>query len=633
MLVHKARIALVAIAGTLCLLLNTAVAAQTSLKAGAQTGATRNATIVLNRGWLFRQVAPATDPEGGWMPATVPGDVHLDLLANKKIPDPYYRDNESKLQDIQNQSWEYRLAFDVAPTLLSRSNLDLVFDGLDGPSQVYLNGSLVLTGTNSFRVWRIPAKSFLQAGKNDLRVVFESPVKAAAALAAADPWQAKTKTAPKTYLRKPAYEYGWDWGPTFVTSGIWRAARIEAWDKVRIADFAIRQHDITNEVAHVDAEFQIEAARAGLANVAVRYTDGTKPAAVSKAFDLHAGLNTVTLPIEIRQPKLWWPAGYGDQPLYEFTASVNTGTTNAASSDERKLKTGLRSIVLDRHPDKWGRSFQFVVNGVPVFAKGADVIPFDSFPNRVTTADYRRILESARDANMNMIRHWGGGYYETDEFYQICDELGIMVWQDFMFGNDWQPGTYSFKLNIEAEAEDQVRRLRNHPSIVLWCGNNETEGAILWNDRWKLACRCALPDVAGLPHGIQRHPSPRGGPSSARNSVLAQFTKLGLRGAEHSLSERRRPHLGRVARPRSVLNLRNPSRALRHRIRIPIISGDANYRSLHRARRPREHPHAGDARAPEEQRRQFNHPRLPAQGLPGAERLRQLPLRQPGSAG
>ena len=290
MLVHKVRIAFVAIAGTLCLLMNTtAAAAETSPKAGAKADA-RNATIVLNRGWLFRQVAPATDPEAGWMPATVPGDVHLDLLANKKIPDPYYRDNESKLQDIQNQSWEYRLAFAVTPTLLSRSNLDLVFDGLDGPSQVYLNGSLVLTGTNSFRVWRIPARVYLRAGKNELRVVFESPVKAATALAAADPWQAKTKTAPKTYLRKPAYEYGWDWGPTFVTSGIWRAVRIEAWDQVRIADFAIRQHDVSREVAHVDAEFQIEASRSGLANVAVRYIDGTKPATVEQGLRPSRGI-------------------------------------------------------------------------------------------------------------------------------------------------------------------------------------------------------------------------------------------------------------------------------------------------------------------------------------------------------
>jgi beta-mannosidase len=151
-----------------------------------------------------------------------------------------------------------------------------------------------------------------------------------------------------------------------------------------------------------------------------------------------------------------------------------------AVAESRTLKTGLRSIVLRREPDQWGRSFELVVNDVPVFAKGANVIPFDSFPNRVTRARYRRMLQSAKEANMNMIRHWGGGYYETDEFYQICDELGIMVWQDFMFGNDWQPGTYAFKLNIEAEAEDQLRRMRNHPSIVLWCGNNETESAIGW---------------------------------------------------------------------------------------------------------------------------------------------------------
>ena len=139
------------------------------------------------------------------------------------------------------------------------------------------------------------------------------------------------------------------------------------------------------------------------------------------------------------------------------------------------------------------------------------MIPFDSFPNRVTTADYRRILESARDANMNMIRHWGGGYYETDEFYSICDELGIMVWQDFMFGNDWQPGTYAFKLNIEAEAEDQVRRLRNHPSIVVWCGNNETEAAFSWGGSARAARRRAVPDVAGLSDRVQRHPATRGG--------------------------------------------------------------------------------------------------------------------------
>jgi beta-mannosidase len=219
--------------------------------------------------------------------------------------------------------------------------------------------------------------------------------------------------------------------------------------------------------------------------VKVSYLDAAKPVTLSRSVTVHAGSNLIDLPVEIRQPKLWYPAGYGDQPLYEFTAVVSSGVATPAS-ESRKVKVGLRSIVLHRELDKWGRSFELVVNGIPVFAKGADVIPFDSFPNRVTTADYRRILESAKEANMNTIRHWGGGYYETDEFYQICDELGIMVWQDFMFGNDWQPGTYAFKLDIEAEAEDQVRRLRNHPSIVIWCGNNETEAAFTWGVRTTL---------------------------------------------------------------------------------------------------------------------------------------------------
>jgi beta-mannosidase len=452
--------------------------------ATAQSNRAQNAALNLDHGWQFRQVtAGAQGAESGWLPATVPGDVHLDLLANKKIPDPFSRDNESRLQEIENESFEYRVTFDVAPTLLARSNVDMVFNGLDGPSQVYLNGDQVLNGINSFRTWRVPAKTHLHAGKNQLRVVFLSPVKTAADIAAGDPWQPKTKTDPKTYLRKPAYEYGWDWGPRFVTSGIWRPIRIEAWDRVRIADFAIRQRDVSREVAHLDAQVEVEASSAGPARVTLQYSNAGKPEILASSVDLHSGDNVIDIPVEIRQPKLWYPAGYGDQPLYDFTAKLSAG---AALADQRTTKTGLRSIVLRRQLDKWGRSFEFDVNGIPVFGKGADVIPFDSFPNRVTTADYRRILQSARDANMNMIRHWGGGYYETDEFYQICDELGIMVWQDFMFGNDWQPGTYAFKQNIEAEADDQVRRLRNHPSIIIWSGNNETEEALNWSPRDKL---------------------------------------------------------------------------------------------------------------------------------------------------
>jgi beta-mannosidase len=450
----------------------------------AQQGAA-NAVLPLDQGWQFREMKLKQEPETGWLAAKVPGDVHLDLLENKIISDPFFRDNEAKLQWIEKTSWEYRLAFDVPAATLDRANVEMVFEGLDGPAAVWLNGSEVLYATNSFRQWRVPVKQFLRPGKNSVTIIFESPLVVAERLGKQDPWIAKAKTEPKTLLRKPAYEYGWDWGPRFVTSGIWKPIRIEAWDRARLADFFVRQRDISKDVAHLDAEVEIEASKAGTAQVTVSYAGhgrvpASQQATVSVIANLHPGRNIIDLPIEILHPKLWYPAGYGEQPRYNFNARVSVGQGSIGS---RAVVTGLRSVVLDRHPDKWGKSFQFLVNGTPVFAKGADVIPFDSFPNRVTTADYRKVLEGARDANMNMIRHWGGGYYETDEFYTLCDELGLMIWQDFMFGNDWQPGNASFKQNIEQEAEDQVRRLRNHPSIVLWSGNNETELAFGWAPR------------------------------------------------------------------------------------------------------------------------------------------------------
>ncbi len=347
-------------AGVMCCVL---IAATIGMGAGAghaQTKPAQNAIQVLDHGWQFRQVAAgAQEAENGWLPATVPGDVHLDLLANRKIQNPFFRDNESKLQWIENESWEYRLNFDVPAALLARSNVDLVFDGLDAAAEVYVNSVQVLTADNMFRVWRVPVKGHLHAGKNLLRVVFPSPIKAAAAVAAGDPWQPKTKTEPKTYIRKAAYEYGWDWGPRFVTSGIWRPVRLEAWDKARIAGFAIRQRDVNKEVAHVDAEVEVEASRAGSAKVSVQYTDNGKPVKVIETVSFHAGRNVIDLPVEIRQPKLWFPAGHGEQPLYEFTAQIGTGAAaGGATIDERKTKAGLRSIVLHRELDKWGRSFE-----------------------------------------------------------------------------------------------------------------------------------------------------------------------------------------------------------------------------------------------------------------------------------
>ncbi len=433
----------------------------------------------LDRGWEFRQrVAVESNPAAEWRPATVPGDVHLDLLANKLIPEPFYRDDEAKLQWIQDADWEYRTRIDGTSALLTRRHLDLVFEGLDAYAEVYLNGQKILVADNMFREWRVDVKSYLKAGANDLLIVFPSPIKTAQKIALTDVWHGQTPAFDKTYIRKAAYEYGWDWGPTFVTSGIWRPARLEAWDEARIADFYPHVRDVTKALAHVDVELNIVASEPARATVAITCQEGSQSVQAKQAISLVPGANHIVVPVEIDNPHLWYPAGYGAQPIYHFNAKLSV---NGKAADEAARKTGLRSIVLRRDLDQWGRSFELVVNGIPVFAKGADVIPFDSFPSRVTTAQYRRILESARDANMNMIRHWGGGYYETGEFYDICDELGIMVWQDFMFGNDWQPGPYWFRENVEKEAEDQVTRLRNHPSIVVWSGNNETEESLAWD--------------------------------------------------------------------------------------------------------------------------------------------------------
>jgi beta-mannosidase len=450
--------------------------------ARAQRSVTNEVLVPIDS-WEFRQrdTQPTGVAKSEWRPASVPGVVHTDLLNNKLIPDPFYRQNESTLQWIENADWEYRSRFQVTADMLRRRHVELVFDGLDGYADVYLNGNLLLSADNAFRQWRVEAKNALKAGANELLVVFPSPIAKAKEVAAKDPWRSKSGIEDKVYIRKPAYEYGWDWGPRFVNSGIWRPVRLDLWDAARISDFHIRQSDITPEMASVVAEVEVQASENGAAKISVSYLHRGKKFEQSRDVEFHAGMNTVQLPFSIPKPELWFPVGYGPQTLYTFDLQMAGLAKGTATR-----RTGLRSVVLRRDVDQWGRSFEFVINGVPVFAKGADVIPFDSFPTRVTTAQYRRILESARDANMNMIRQWGGGYYETDEFYDLCDRLGILVWQDFMFGNDWQPGAYTWKQGVEKEAEYQVRRLRDHPSIVLWCGNNETEVAFAWNNRGSL---------------------------------------------------------------------------------------------------------------------------------------------------
>jgi beta-mannosidase len=453
----------------------------------------------LDSGWQFRAVANVDRADvKEWHPAQVPGVVQTDLLRGGLIPDPFDKDNEFHLQWVGLADWEYQTTFQMDAAGLGREHIDLVFEGLDTFADVYLNDQAILHADNMFRRWRVPAKTGLKPGANTLRIVFHSAVEKMLPYVKTLPYvlpsisshnygnEEDIATAP--YTRKAPYNYGWDWGPRYVTEGIWRPVRIESWDELRIENFHIHQENVSADLANVAAELEIEAGRATTAVVTLAHdemagaqTADKMAADGTQTVQLNAGINHVSFPVRIAAPKLWYPVGYGAQSRYRFSAQIRIGRENAARAE---TKTGLRSIELRRVADQWGKSFEFVVNGIAVFAKGADVIPFDSFPNRVTPEIHRKILEAARDAHMNMVREWGGGYYESDDFYDICDELGIMVWQEFMFGGDMIPGDVAFQENVRQEAIDQIKRLRDHPSIVVWCGNNEVEtGWWHWGDR------------------------------------------------------------------------------------------------------------------------------------------------------
>ncbi len=469
------------------------VALALSLLAGVAMAAAPS-QLVIDQGWTFR-LAPGNAQLGKhadaapWHTATVPGTVHTDLLAHKLIPDPYVGAPEAGLQWIGLADWEYRTVFDAPQAAVGSARSDLVFEGLDTFAEVWLNGARVLDANNAFRTWRVPVQGKLRAKGNELRIVFRSPiakllpqvqgmpVKLAGNYPSPygdEPVDAMTGN----FVRKPGYHFGWDWGPRYVTAGITKPVVLQSWDTVRIDNLQLRQDRVSAERADIAAIASIDAVRAGGLALRLWQTapDGKRTLAAERRVELKAGSNRIELPLHIDQPQRWYPHGYGAQPLYRYEVQLGDGQSAIAGATAR---TGLRSVELRREVDAKGKSFYFAVNGIPVFAKGANTIPFDMFQPRVHKAQLRRVLQSAVDANMNMVRSWGGGYYESDDFFDLADELGLMVWQDFMFGGGMQPAyDDAFRANVVQEARDQVRRLRNHPSLVLWCGNNEEE--IAW---------------------------------------------------------------------------------------------------------------------------------------------------------
>lgn len=426
--------------------------------------------------WTFK-----SNDETDWLPAKVPGCVHRDLYSNNKISDPFYGTNEKDLQWIDKKDWEYKTAFDAPSTLLEEKNIVLVFEGLDTYADVYLNGEKVLSADNMFRTWKVDIKPYLKDQNNILCVYFHSPIKLGLVkleenefgLPAINDDSEMGGVGDKklsVYTRKAPYHFGWDWGPRFVTSGIWKSVYIEGWTGTRFDDLFIRQNHVTAERANLTAQIEVESD----SNYEGKLVVSSNEYKFERTVHINQGVNRLELDIEIQSPKLWWSRGLGEPHQYEFTATLFKGQETVG---ELTRKTGIRSIKLIQDQDEKGTSFYFELNGIPVFAKGANHIPNDSFLTDITYERYKYEVQSAAEANMNMIRVWGGGVYEYDCFYELCDEYGILVWQDFMFACSMYPGDEAFLQNVRQEALDNIKRLRNHPSIALWCGNNEIDAA------------------------------------------------------------------------------------------------------------------------------------------------------------
>ena len=437
---------------------------------------------VLDQNWSFK-----AREDSSWLRASVPGTIHTDLMANGIIEDPYYRLNERKIQWVDKKDWVYQCSFELSPDEFERQHHELKFEGLDTYASVYVNDSLVLQSSNMHRSYSVDVKEYLIEGSNTLRILLESPIKKGLELYDALDYtipvsandQAETGEVPggkrvNVFTRKAAYHYGWDWGPRLVTSGIWRPITLLSWDDFRISELLLTQQ-LNGDVAAVMAQIEIESSIENANAILELQLDG-EPLSSSK-LRLHKGKQEFKLPIKIDRPELWWPNGLGKQHLYNVEVKLQR---KEVSSTVNQI-IGIRNIELVADSTLSQPNFYFKVNGAPTFAKGVNYIPQDLFLPRVSTKDYERILQAAADANMNMIRVWGGGVYEDDRFYELCDSLGLMVWQDFMFACAMYPGDTDFLENVKQEAIDNVKRLSHHPSMALWCGNNEVLAA--WK-RW-----------------------------------------------------------------------------------------------------------------------------------------------------
>ena len=438
-----------------------------------------NDSLEISENWTFKN-----NIDSVWLDASVPGDVHTDLLKNGLIEDPFYRLNEHDLQWIDKTDWEYKTEFDLSQKDLNSHSLALEFQGIDTYSSIYLNDSLIGTTDNMFIGKTVDIKNFAKLGKNKLYIKLFSPINKGVKLHdslgydissfngndLAEIGKVEGNKRVSVFTRKAPYHFGWDWGPRLVTSGIWQPINIKTWNYFNIEDLYIRQISL-NENASLVAEIELESYLEIDEIISEIYVDNKKVS--TDLVYINKGTNKIEIPFTIKDYELWWPNGMGNQNMYDVKVKLQSNNNFVTSSK----RVGLREINLVTSQDSVGNNFYFEVNKKPVFMKGVNYIPQDIFLNRVSDDKYEELLESAVDANMNMIRVWGGGIYENEIFYNLCDEKGLLVWQDFMFACAMYPGDDDFLKSVEQEAEYNVKRLRGHPSIALWCGNNEVRSA------------------------------------------------------------------------------------------------------------------------------------------------------------
>ncbi len=450
--------------------MNLLFAAVLALLAGSDMSA--ETALSLDGAWKFRQVNTEK-----WMEGTVPGCVHTDLMAAGVIPDPFYGENEKSMQWLGEKDWEYVREFDVTEEMMEHTFVELVMEGIDTYADVYVNGNLLLCCDNMFRTWKVDVKPYIKPGRNVIRLKFSSIFKidmpkylSADFKLMAWPNNDQGDIWLSLYARKAGYNYGWDWGPRLITTGIWRSIRLRAWSEADFQEAFVKTLKLPEgkrKYADMEAVCDIEAEK-GMTGTLSLNVDGQK---FEKEVTLEKGQNRIPLGFRMKNPELWWCNGAGNQKLYDFEFIFNA----ADVSIHKTVKTGVRTVEVVREDDEWGKSMYVVLNGRPIFMKGANYIPADNFPARVSREDYEHVVRTAVESNMNMLRIWGGGIYENDAFYELCDRYGILIWHDMMFACGMFPADERYLESVAHEVEDNVTRLRNHPSIALWCGNNENE--------------------------------------------------------------------------------------------------------------------------------------------------------------